>query len=95
MFCLLLPPSTAPPPPGLPPFPRLQIIQACWLGCIAHSAARSPPSLCALPPLPAHSQIFQAYMLLLAEAPGGEWGLPEDLLALGQNAWVQSTKRIT
>lgn len=40
-------------------------------------------------------QIFQAYMLMLAEAPDQQWPIPEQLLALGQNAWVQSTKRIT
>ena len=34
-------------------------------------------------------------MLVLAEAPGGGWALPEDLLAAAQNTWVQSTKQVT
>lgn len=34
-------------------------------------------------------------MLMLAEAPDSQWPIPEQLLALGQNAWVTSAKRIT
>lgn len=33
-------------------------------------------------------------MLVLAEAPEGEWAMPEELLALAQAAWVESTRRI-
>jgi hypothetical protein len=39
-------------------------------------------------------QVFQAYMLMLAERPEGSWPVAEELLALAQNAWVQSTKKI-
>ena len=33
-------------------------------------------------------------MLLLAQAPEEEWGMPEELTGLAQDAWVQSTKKI-
>ncbi len=39
-------------------------------------------------------QVFQAYMLMLAEAPEQEWPMPEDLLGLAQDAWILSTKKI-
>jgi len=39
-------------------------------------------------------QVFQAYMLVLAQAPGGAWPIPEALLGLAQNSWVQTTKKI-
>ena len=47
------------------------------------------------PPTHPNLQVFQAFMLVLAEAPGGGWALPEDLLAAAQNTWVQSTKQVT
>lgn len=34
-------------------------------------------------------------MLLLAQAPEGEWGIPEELLALAQDAWIRTTQRVT
>ncbi|PSC74935.1 RAP domain [Micractinium conductrix] len=40
-------------------------------------------------------QIFQAWLLLLAEQPEADWPLPEPLLALGQRTWIAATKRIT
>lgn len=43
----------------------------------------------------ARRQIFQAWLLLLAEQPEADWPLPEPLLALGQRTWIAATKRIT
>lgn len=43
---------------------------------------------------PARLQVFQSYMLMLAQAPDTSWPIPEQLLGLGQDAWVQSTKKI-
>lgn len=40
-------------------------------------------------------QVFQAYMLVLAQVPQGDWPIPEELLAVAQDAWVQSTKKVT
>jgi hypothetical protein len=45
-------------------------------------------------PVAACLQVFQAYMLLLAQSPEEEWGVPEELMGLAQDAWVQSTKKI-
>ncbi|KAL4443822.1 hypothetical protein ABPG75_011559 [Micractinium tetrahymenae] len=45
-------------------------------------------------PAEALTQVFQAYMLVLADAPAGDWPIGEALLALAQNAWVNTTKKI-
>lgn len=34
-------------------------------------------------------------MLVMAEAPGAGWQLPEGLLAAAQNTWVQAAKSVT
>jgi hypothetical protein len=67
--------------------------------CSHHPAALLPTLLCpCCLPLPAticrRLQVFQAYMLLLGQSPEEEWGMPEELMGLAQEAWVQSTKKI-
>lgn len=63
-------------------------------------ATLNPPSTHSLPPTPItrtppRLQTFQAFMLVVAEAPGAGWELPEGLLAAAQNTWVQTTKSVT
>ena len=52
------------------------------------------PALLPMRPVAACLQVFQAYILLLAQSPEEEWGMPEELMGLAQDAWVQSTKKI-
>lgn len=60
------------------------------LPSVASAPSGRPVWTAALPSL----QVFQAYILMLADDPAGDWPIPEPLLGLGQNAWVTTTKKI-
>ncbi|KAI3429562.1 hypothetical protein D9Q98_005650 [Chlorella vulgaris] len=87
-------------------FNQQQLCNVLWSLCIADQCDREIWDLCigqvTKLGIPYHeltsealTQVFQCAMLMLAQAPDAEWPLPEELLRLGMQCWMQRAKVVT